>query len=64
MAKKQEIIARSFVRFRDSEASIPMETVNKSPDLRKKFDEGLKNALEAVLPTCPSFMQLLAEESV
>ena len=64
MAKKQEIVARSFVRFRDSEASVPMETVNKNPDLRKKFDEGLKNALETVIPNCPSFMKILVEESV
>lgn len=64
MAKKQEIVARSFVRFRDSTETIPMEKVNESPQLRSKFDDGLKNALEAVIPTCPSFMQLLAEESV
>lgn len=64
MAKKQEIVARSFVRFRDSEASIPMEQVNENPDLRKRFDDGLKNALETVIPNCPSFMKVLAEESV
>ncbi len=64
MAKKQEIVARSFVRFRDSTDIIPMEKVNESPQLRSKFDDGLKSALEAVIPTCPSFMKVLAEESV
>ena len=64
MAKKQEIVARSFVKFRDSEVSIPMEAVNESPELRKKFDEGLKSALETVIPNCPSFMKVLAEESI
>ena len=64
MAKKQEIVARSFVRFRDSTATIPMDKVNESPQLRSKFDDRLKSALEAVIPTCPSFMQVLAEESV
>lgn len=63
MAKKQEIVARSFVRFRDSTDVVPMEQVNKNPDLRKRFDEGLKNALETVIPNCPSFMKVLAEES-
>lgn len=64
MAKKQEIVARSFVRFRGSEGSISMEIVNKNPDLRKRVDEGLKNALETVIPNCPSLMKILIEESV
>lgn len=64
MAKRKEIVARSYVIFRENmDERIPMEEVNANPELRKKFDERLKAVLEDTIPKVPGFMEALIKDS-